>query len=216
MSEESEHPQRGRTARLSEDAGGRSEGRRTERLSAGGDEWTQREPVNPGWRSERTSGARRTRSSFPKSPQEFQIWIQTGGWRYLAGIAALFLVLLIALLAYGRNDQRSTGLGLEDEKAPTSVVGVGGPLPAYLPTITPAPTTPPLATFFIVTGTGSDGLFLRADPSTTIAPLITIAEGTRIERIGEDIVAGTITWRKVRTPEGLEGWVATNYLVPVP
>ncbi|NTU81808.1 MAG: hypothetical protein HGA45_20940, partial [Chloroflexales bacterium] len=98
---------RGQTQRLPEGervAGG--DVRRTERLDSTGDEWSQAEPVNPGWRSER-SGSRRAprRGALPASPQEFQLWLQAGGWRYLAGIAALLVVLLIALLAFARSDE---------------------------------------------------------------------------------------------------------------
>ncbi|NTW01887.1 MAG: hypothetical protein HGA19_11450, partial [Oscillochloris sp.] len=170
MSEENERPRRGGTARIASDDNGHGEVRRTERLSPNGDDWSQREPVNPGWRRERTTSARTTRrgrSGLPTSPQEFQLWLQAGGWRYVAGITALLFVLLIAMLAYGRNDQRDTRFGIEDQKAPTSFAGVGSALtPLALPTITLAPTLPPTPTFFTVTGTDGLGLFLRPNPSS--------------------------------------------------
>ncbi|NNJ09183.1 SH3 domain-containing protein [Chloroflexales bacterium ZM16-3] len=218
MSEGSDQSRRGKTERLSEEDGGRGAARRTERLSAGGDEWSQREPVNPGWRSERSSGAaRRGRGGLPTSPQEFQLWLQAGGWRYIAGVAVLMLILLIALLAYGRNDQRNAGLSLEDQKAPTSFVGVGAES-ALTPIIAPtaAPTTPPAPTFFTVTGTGGLGLFLRSTPSTDGQQITSLPDGTRVEQIGEDTPGGDYMWRKVKAPDGQEGWVAVDFLTPAP
>jgi hypothetical protein len=217
MSEGSGRPRRGGTARLSEEDSGRGETRRTERLSAGGDEWSQREPVNAGWRSERATGARRGKSGLPVSPQEFQLWLQAGGWRYVAGIAALLVVMLIALLAYGRNDQRETGLGLDDRRAPTSVVGVGGSLtPAALLSVTSMPTQPPTPKFFTVVGTGAFGLNLRTDHNSEAGIINFYNDGTRLERIGEDFKGPDRVWRKVRAPDGQEGWVAAEFLTPAP
>lgn len=217
MSDANERPRRGGTARLSGEEGGR----RTERLNPGED-WSQAQPVNPDWRSDRTTGARtarRGRGGLPTSPQEFQLWLQAGGWRYIAGIAALLIVLLIALLAYGRNDQRENGLAFEDQKAPTSFAGVGAEsalTPIISATATLAPTAPPTPQYFTVNGTGSQGLFLRPDPSTNGAPIMTLPEGTRVEQIGEDTPGGDYVWRKVREPGGQEGWVAVDFLNPAP
>jgi hypothetical protein len=223
MSEGNDQPQRGGAARPSGDEGGRGEVRRTERLSPGGDEWSQREPVNPGWRSERAAGSRgprRPRGGLPRSPQEFQLWLQDGGWRYIAGIAFLLIVLLIALLAYGRNDQREAGIGIDEQKAPTSFVGVGGSAltPIAQPAVTAAPTVTSAPKFFTVTGTGTDGLFLRSTPSTDGQQIATLPDGTRVERIGEDTTAGGRTWRNVRTTQSpaQEGWVAVDFLTAAP
>lgn len=220
MSDGNERPRRGETARLTGDEGGRGDARRTERLSAGGDEWSQREPVNPGWRSDRATGARaarRGRAGLPTSPQEFQLWLQAGGWRYVAGIAALVIILLIALLAFGRGDQREAGFPGEDQRAPTSFAGVGvdsALTPIAQPTFTPAPTTPPTPQLFTVTGTGGLGLFLRDAPSTSGQQLATLPDGTRVEQVGEDTPGGDYVWRKVRAPDGQEGWVAVDFLTP--
>lgn len=217
---------RGRTERLTPEEGGSARGgsepgggRRTERLGPTGDEWSQREPVNPGWRSERTSGRRAARrGALPSSPQEFQLWLQAGGWRYLAGIAALLVVLLIAVLAFARNDQRQAGLPPVGEEQPAvsePVLGAGSSEGA-LPTVTAAPTAPPVAQFFVVTGTGAEGLFLRPQPSTEGAPLTTLPDGTRLEQIGEDVPGPDRVWRQVRAPNGQEGYVAVDFLTPAP
>nr|WP_139088746.1 SH3 domain-containing protein [Oscillochloris trichoides] len=221
MSEGSERPQRNGTSRQAADEGGRGGARRTERLSAGNEEWNQREPVNPGWRSERVAGARtaqaarRGKAGLPRSPQEFQIWLQAGGWRYLAAIAGLLVVLLIALLAFGRNDQRTAGLGIEDQRAPTSIVGAMND-PIVQATLTPAPTVPTGPRIFVVTGTGDWGLFLRPDHNANNTPIISYPDGTRLEQVGEDFVGPDRIWRQVRAPDGNTGWVAAEFLTPVP
>lgn len=212
---------RGQTERLPEwepEADGR---RATERLSPDGDEWSQAQPVNPGWRSER-AGSRRSprRGALPSSPQEFQLWLQAGGWKYVAGIALLLLVLLIALLAFARNDQREAGLGL-DQPAPTSasLPGLGGDSGAgadVLPSVTPLPPTPATPQRFVVTGTGVEGLFLRPSPSRNNTPIATLPEGTVVEQIGEDVPADDYVWRQVRAPDGQQGYVAVDFLAPAP
>ncbi len=70
-------------------------------------------------------------------------------------------------------------------------------------------------TTFVVTGTGTAGLFLRAEPSTTANKVATLPDGTRVEALGEERNDGTYTWRKVRTPQG-EGWVADQFLQAEP
>lgn len=214
---------RGRTQRLPSDElpPSRGEPRRTERLNPSGDDWSEREPVNPGWRSERATGRRAARrGALPSSPQEFQLWLQAGGWRYLAGIAALLVVLLIALLAFARNGQREAGLPpIEERTTSGPVLGVGGDNPAApdaLPTVTPAPPTPAAPQFFIVTGTDGLGLFLRPEPSTAGAPITTLPDGTRLEQIGDDVPGGDYVWRHVRAPDGTEGYVAVDFLTPAP
>ncbi|HMQ34378.1 MAG TPA: hypothetical protein PKD53_26820 [Chloroflexaceae bacterium] len=216
---------RGETERLPEwEHGAGADGRRTtERLSPDGDEWSQAEPVNPGWRSER-AGSRRSprRGALPSSPQEFQLWLQAGGWRYVAGIAVLLVVLLIAMLAFARNDQREAGLGF-DQPAPTTasepVLGGGGDTGAgadALPTVTPPPPSPAAPQRFVVTGTGGQGLFLRPAPSTDGAPLTTLPDGTVIEQIGEDVAGGDPPWGQGPAPPRPEGYRAAAFPPPAP
>ncbi len=215
---------RGKTQRLPpeelpEARGGANAGRRnTERLGPTGDEWSEREPVNPGWRSERASGRKTTRrGALPSSPQEFQLWLQAGGWRYVAGIALLLVVLLIALLAFTRSPQRQAGLpGVGEQQPAVSEPVLGGAPASALPTVTLAPTAPAQAQFFVVTGTAPDGLFLRPQPSREGAPVTTLPDGTRVEQIGEDVPGGDFVWRKVRAPGGQEGYVAVDFLTPAP
>lgn len=207
---------RSRTQRLHDEAPDGDEVRRTERLSPDGEEWREREPVNPGWRKERTGSSRAPRrGALPASPQEFQLWLQAGGWRYMAGIGLLLVVFVIALLAFARNDQREAGvLGAP---VPTAVSGeAGSGLAPGLPTVTPEPPSPAPPARFVVTGTGGQGLFLRPQPSGDGAALATLPDGTVVEQVGADVTGADRLWRQVRAPDGQQGYVAADFLTPAP
>lgn len=221
---------RGRTQRLPPDdlpdAQGAAGGHGADRMPPEAEEWTQREPVNPGWRSERSTGRRSSRrGALPSSPQEFQLWLQAGGWRYLVGIGALLVVLLIAMLAFARNDQREAGLppvGQEQPAVSEPVLGAGSSgQESTLPTVTSAAPEPTAAAaspglFFVVTGTSGQGLFLRPQPNTIQPPITTLPDGTRVEQVGADVPGGDYVWRQVRAPDGQEGFVAVDFLTPAP
>lgn len=89
---------------------------------------------------------------------------------------------------------------------PQPVATIPGSDPAQQPAAAAAPA-------FVVTGTGTEGLFLRPEPSVNGAPLTTLPEGTRVEATGETNNDGTREWRKVRSTLG-EGWVAADFLQP--
>jgi hypothetical protein len=184
--------------------------------------------TNADWRSRRTTQASTGKSKnavpLPTSPQELQIWLQKGGWKLVAGLAAFSIVLLIALLAFSRNEQRNAG-GFGEEAAPTSAVaaesGVGSdPVVRELdttPETLPLPTAaPPAATFFVVVNTSGQGLNLRADHQVNAQIIALYADGTRLEQIGEDFVGPDRLWRNVRGPDGQQGWVAADYLQEAP
>ncbi|MFV9506706.1 MAG: SH3 domain-containing protein [Oscillochloridaceae bacterium umkhey_bin13] len=210
---------RGKTQRLHDEVPGGDEVRRTERLSPDGDEWREHEPVNPDWRKERTGSSRAPRrGALPSTPQEFQLWLQSGGWRYMAGIGVLLVVLLIAMLAFSRNDQREAGvLGAPTASSVNQVDPALGTLPADgLPTVTAEPPTPAPPARFVVSGTGGQGLFLRPQPSTQGSPLTTLPDGTVVEQVGEDVTGSDRLWREVRAPDGQQGYVAADFLTPAP
>ena len=184
-------------------------------------EWPQ---VNPDWRARgaaRSTKKRKPAAGVPGSPQEIQIWLQNGGWKLVAGAAAVFIVLLIAMLAVARNDQRSAStFGEERVITEEPVLGAGAaPLIAErTPAVIIQPTAPPAATaqFFVVINTSEQGLNLRADHATVAEVLTFYSDGTRLEQIGEDFVGPDRLWRQVRGPDGREGWVAADFLQSAP
>ena len=195
----------------------RSDARRTERLMPGEED---HEPVNPGWRSEQKtrSSSRRGPPGMPTSPQEAVIWLQQGGWRWLAGAAALVVLLLIATLWLRSPDDSS-------EVSRTQPLPTSGSLSILIPTdlpaqatVTepPAPPPPAAAGAFTVVNTDGQGLFLRSDHVSDPANVIeTLPDGTRVEKSGDDFTGPDRVWRRVRAPSGQEGWVAVEFLEAV-
>jgi hypothetical protein len=197
--------------------------RRTERMAVDDEE-------DPGWRRERTAPRSRVRArgaqtatlKLPVSGQEFQLWLQAGGWIYLAGIIGVLLLLLITAMVFQRNGESATAAGWP-EAAGTATVGPMGtvsPLLALYETATAqalAPTASVRA--FTVGGTGGAGLFLRPAPSRNGDPVATLPDGTRVEQAGTDITDSTdpgLVWRLVTTADGMSGYVAAQFLVPAP
>ncbi len=118
----------------------------------------------------------------------------------------MFLVMVVVVLSLGRDGQ--TGSSPE--------MGNNGAANTNIPTAPPPPTPVPQPTVFVVRGTGQAGLILRADHSATSAVRESLVDGTRVEQIGEDVVGTNYVWRPVRTPSGVEGWVAVDWLEPAP
>jgi hypothetical protein len=199
--------------------------RRTERMTADDSE------EDPGWRRERAaprSRAARPRSAqtatlkLPVSGQEFQRWLQAGGWRYLAGIIAVMLLLLITGMVFQRGSENATAAGRPqaDGTATVGPLGTVSPLLALYETATAQALMPtPSVRAFTVSGTGGAGLFLRPAASRNGDPLATLPDGSRVEQAGEDVTDGGdpgLVWRQVRTADGRTGFVAAQFLVPVP
>jgi hypothetical protein len=189
----------------------------TDRLSP--DDTAQGEPVNPNWRGDRTGGrARRARGNI--TGQDFALWLQYGGWRYVAAGVALLLVTAVMFI-------------LSQPAEPTQVEAPGAdppltirltPLPDQ-PTITPSnPITSTQTTEITgtvdlgqrlrVTGTGDQGLFLRPGPNTDNPPIKTLPEGSIVTVVGSDETGGGYTWKRIRDETGSEGFAASNFLVP--
>jgi hypothetical protein len=104
--------------------------------------------------------------------------------------------------------------------APTSDSAAPTPAPST-PTSTPAPAPPTSAstpTRLKVGKTDGTGANLRERPSADAKAIAILLDGTTVELIGEDVKAGSLTWRNVRTvgstSDGVTGWVAAQYLVP--
>jgi hypothetical protein len=61
-----------------------------------------------------------------------------------------------------------------------------------------------------VSGTGGSGLNFRSTPGGSI--IRTFPEGTKVLLVGDSQQAAGRTWRHVRSPEGIVGWMAADYL----
>jgi hypothetical protein len=97
--------------------------------------------------------------------------------------------------------------------------GVGTPVPTTeplpSPAVSPSP-SPVLGETYVVTGTDGQGLFLRQEPSISAATIGSLADGTVVTSINEELFYdGARNWRQVDTPRG-QGWVADSFLRPVP
>lgn len=199
--------------------------RRTERMTADEPE------EDSGWRRERStarSRADRTRPiqtatlKLPVSGQEFQRWLQAGGWRYLAGLIGVILLLFISGMVFNRSSSESTAGNRPGSAAtlPAGVVGTVSPMLALVETATANALQPtPTVRAFVVAGTAGAGLFLRPAPSRNGEPLATIPDGTRVEQAGADVTDSsdaTLVWRQIRTADGQTGYVAAQFLTPLP
>ncbi|MFN0070244.1 MAG: SH3 domain-containing protein [Chloroflexota bacterium] len=61
-----------------------------------------------------------------------------------------------------------------------------------------------------VTGTGGTGVNFRVTPGG--AAIGSFPDGTKLLVVGENKQANARTWRNVRSPDGIVGWVASDYL----
>ncbi len=177
------------------------------------------DPVNPGWRRERTtrrSTRRVPRSAvltMPNSAQDIPLWLQQGGWIFVAAVSIIFILALILVLWMGRS-ARSGDPALGSVSEPGSgLVSEGAATGLELPNSTMQPPTAPLpSSAFVVVNTEGLGLFLRASADANSEIVATLPEGTRVEQIGEDTQGASYVWRQVRAPDGQEGWVAVDFL----
>ena len=82
----------------------------------------------------------------------------------------------------------------------------------------PRAAPPPSATRLKVAKTEGTGANLRDKPSTDGKVVAILMDGTGVEIVGEDVKAGSITWRNVRTvsstTDGVTGWVSAQFLAP--
>lgn len=121
-------------------------------------------------------------------------------------------------------------------ESPTTTLTLTPTMTIALPTLEPSPTLPlptatatiPLTATVAITSTisvspttglptatvGSGvGVYLRAEPSTTAEQLEYLVDGTVVTLLPGRQTAEDLEWAQVRTAEGLEGWVALDFLV---
>lgn len=110
----------------------------------------------------------------------------------------------------------------EPTVAPTTEAASPTATPAATATTAAAPaaaepsTTAP--TRLRVTKTGGTGANLRAEPKADARVIAILLDDTQLDVVGEDVKAGGVTWKNVRTTgstsDGVTGWVSAQYLVP--
>ena len=97
------------------------------------------------------------------------------------------------------------------------------PAPTGTSTAAPAPTATPTATaapvlsvgvLATVNGTGAQQLKIRAAPGLDQGLVSTLPDGTRLRVLEGPQTKDGFSWWKVQTEDGLQGWVAGDWLVP--
>jgi hypothetical protein len=78
---------------------------------------------------------------------------------------------------------------------------------------TAAPIRRPSQAMLAVVGVGLQGLVIRSQPGDG-EKLSVASEGADLRNLGATADAHGREWTRVRTPEGIEGWVASDFLLP--
>jgi hypothetical protein len=82
------------------------------------------------------------------------------------------------------------------------------------PVQVPSPAPTPTGERIVIGNTGGVGAVLRSDPVTG-RPVAALREGLSLEVLERRSVAGSGDWVRVRTAEGVEGWVTGLVALPV-
>ena len=114
------------------------------------------------------------------------------------------------------------GLGAQ-ASAPSAVAGARAaatatpqPVPTARPTLSPTPTRVPDTTKVMLVGnTDGQGAYLRRTPHME-DKLQAWRDGARMEVVGDPVDGDGRKWRKVRTPDGVEGYIPQEFLVDAP
>ncbi|WP_298406306.1 SH3 domain-containing protein [uncultured Chloroflexus sp.] len=171
--------------------------------------------ANPRWRPPSTSHVRDTTLTVSNLWQVFPRWLQERGWIYLITFLVIILFIFVLTLWLLRSDRREMSLGAPQPTVVTLPTGEANLLLGSEGVDTAPQSVPtPAPRFFVVVNTGGQGLFLRPQPNRNNQPITTLPDGTRLEQIGDDVPGEDRLWRPVRTPDGLEGYVAVDFLAP--
>jgi hypothetical protein len=115
-----------------------------------------------------------------------------------------------------------TILRLTAPPVPTATAALNPPTPTVAPTATTA-STPDLSVapsevtvgyYAEVVETGGVGVTVRNGPNTSNSPVAVSGEGSLILVLEGPTPGGAYQWWRVRLPDGAEGWVAGDFLVP--
>jgi uncharacterized hydrophobic protein (TIGR00271 family) len=88
------------------------------------------------------------------------------------------------------------------------------PTPTLTPTLTPSVTPTPAPVSAVIGGTGGQGVRLRWTPAGTIAGVL--REGDQVEILYARQIVDDLEWVNVRDRDGRVGWVAVQYVQPLP
>ena len=128
--------------------------------------------------------------------------------RLLVLLAASGLGLLAACSAPPAATPTSTLLPAVPAVASPAASPSPSPLARSPSPVAATPTPSPL----VVYGTAGDGLSLRSEPQAGAERIKVLPEGTLVTPLGEERQNEGRTWRRVREPDGAEGWVAADFL----
>lgn len=171
------------------------------------------------WRSERLNRSRSSSTmAIPTSQQDLVVWLQYGGWKYVAALAAFVIILVILIMLFSNNSNTSqnnvtntnNAQGTIDSSFPTEI-----PPELNLPAQAGSAGNSELGAQYRVTGTDTEGLFLRGEPNTNNQPLKTMPEGTIVTIMGDDYNGPDRVWKYVHDDMGSPGWAAADWLTRV-
>jgi len=89
------------------------------------------------------------------------------------------------------------------------------PRPSTAPSTAPS-AAPAAGASYIVANTGGDNINMRSSASASAEVVARLAAGDQIVEIGPVATADGREWRRVRTKDGIEGWVAAEFTAPAP
>jgi hypothetical protein len=87
------------------------------------------------------------------------------------------------------------------------------PVAGAAPTSVPKPTAPPNTLY--VGNTDGEGVFIRKTPAMD-DKIRAYSDGTALTIIGDDVDGDGQHWKHIRTPDGLEGYVPSQYTADSP
>jgi hypothetical protein len=148
------------------------------------------------------------------------------GWLIFLLAVALFAVSIVGYQAYGPTFSHSLSYSqvhppevTETQPIPTpkpsNTRPVASPSATAKPTSTPAPTaTATLTPTPVVALVNSEtGVRMRAEADPNAEVLAYLNNLSEVALLGEEKLIGNTLWQKVRAPDGLIGWIVSQYLM---
>ena len=110
--------------------------------------------------------------------------------------------------------ENATGNGdIATSTEPAGIENEAAPEPDQ-PTIAPQNLTVDAETSWLVIATSGSSLYVNREPNLQF-PILAFPDGTHLEILDSEIIAADgYHWQHVRAPNGVEGWVATEFTIP--